>query len=195
MRDFLFSETAAILGLSNIPTDRELAIKAGKGLCENVLEPIQKVWGRIHVRSAFRSEEVNQAGYELKASCAKNSSNFASHIWDRKDIDTNTIGATACIIIPSYIDYYEKTGDWTSLAWWIHHHIPQYQSMWFFPKLCAFNISWQEKSNSEKYIKSYVKDVNTDHAKAILNNGNVSDFYKNMAPEERFARSLEVLGE
>ena len=36
MRDFLFSETAAALGLANIPTDKELAIKAGKGLCQNV---------------------------------------------------------------------------------------------------------------------------------------------------------------
>jgi hypothetical protein len=30
MRDFLFSETAATLGLQNLPTDKELAIKAGK---------------------------------------------------------------------------------------------------------------------------------------------------------------------
>ena len=84
MRDFLFSETAATLGLANLPTDEKLAINAGKALCENVLEPIQKIWGRIHIRSAFRSEEVNQIGNELGASCANNAANYAGHIWDKK---------------------------------------------------------------------------------------------------------------
>src|SRR6516225_862078 len=41
MRDFLFSEIAAIEGLSNLPDDPELAIAAGRGLCENLLEPLQ----------------------------------------------------------------------------------------------------------------------------------------------------------
>lgn len=86
MRDFLFSETAAALGLSNLPTDKDLAVKAGKGLCENVLEPLQDSWGRIHIRSAYRSEEVNQAGNELGANCATNEKNYAGHIWDVKTL-------------------------------------------------------------------------------------------------------------
>ena len=116
MRDFLFSETASALGISNLPTDKELAVKAGKGLCDSVLEPIQDVWGRIHVRSAFRSQNVNQTGNELGANCAINEKNYAGHIWDVKDAHGNC-GATACIVIPAYLDYYAETGDWTSLAW------------------------------------------------------------------------------
>ncbi len=46
MRDFLFSEIAAIEGLSNLPDDPELAIAAGRGLCENLLEPLQATFGR-----------------------------------------------------------------------------------------------------------------------------------------------------
>jgi hypothetical protein len=42
MRDFLFSEIAAIEGLSNLPDDPELAIAAGRGLCENLLEPCKR---------------------------------------------------------------------------------------------------------------------------------------------------------
>jgi hypothetical protein len=29
------------------------------------------------------------------------------------------------------------------MAWWIHDHLP-YSSLYFFPKLAAFNISWHE---------------------------------------------------
>lgn len=195
MRDFLFSETAAILGFDNIPSDKKLAIQAGTGLCENVLEPIQDVWGRLHIRSSYRSEQVNQVGNELAANCASNEKNYAGHIWDRKELATESVGATACIVIPRYLDYYEKTGDWVSLAWWIHHHIPLYHSLYFFPKLCAFNINWNENLKTDKTIKSYIKDINTGSSKAILNNGKISDFYKNMAPEERYAKCLEVLGE
>lgn len=55
LRDFLFSETAAANGINNIPDDLQLVVEAGSQLCQNVLEPIQQAWGRIHIRSAFRS--------------------------------------------------------------------------------------------------------------------------------------------
>lgn len=47
MREFLYSEISQIEGIPNIPDDPELAIAAGKQLCENVLEPIQDALGRI----------------------------------------------------------------------------------------------------------------------------------------------------
>ena len=72
MRDFLFSEIAAIEGLSNLPDDPELAIAAGRGLCENLLEPLQATFGRIAIRSAYRSPEVNDFGCRHRLSCASN---------------------------------------------------------------------------------------------------------------------------
>lgn len=59
MRDMLYSEVAMIHGLNNAPDDPDLAIKAGKRLCEELLEPLQDHWGRIAIRSAYRSCEVN----------------------------------------------------------------------------------------------------------------------------------------
>jgi hypothetical protein len=41
LRDFLFSETATVNGIYNIPDDLALTVEAGSQLCENVLEPIQ----------------------------------------------------------------------------------------------------------------------------------------------------------
>ena len=191
MRDFLFSETAATLGLLNIPTDKELAISAGKGLCENVLEPIQNVWGRIHVRSAFRSEEVNQTGCDLKANCASNVANYAGHIWDRKDQD-GFMGATACIVIPAYIDYYNETDDWQSLAWWIHHHIPNYQKMTFYKELCAFNIRWHENPNKPKEIKTSRPSSNFGK-KYLLKNNETIDQFKDISLEQRYQKCTKII--
>ncbi|EHJ58682.1 hypothetical protein [Novosphingobium pentaromativorans] len=67
MRDFLFSDIAAVHGLNNLPDDPDLAIAAGTKLCEELLEPLQERFGRIAVRSAFRSCEVNGLGNEMQA--------------------------------------------------------------------------------------------------------------------------------
>ncbi len=155
MRDFLYSEISQIEKIPNIPDHPDIAIEAGKRLCENVLEPIQGALGRICIRSAYRSSAVNSKGAENKNqyNCSKNESNYAGHIWDVKD-SNGYIGATACIVVTSFLPYYEKTKNWQALAWWVHDNVPDYSSMYFFPKLAAFNISWHQ--NGEKRIDSYV---------------------------------------
>ena len=155
MRDFMHSEISQIERIPNIPDNPDLAIEAGKSLCENVLEPIQDALGRVCIRSAYRSCAVNAKGAENKNqySCSRNEANYAGHIWDMKDAD-GFMGATACIVVTSFLPYYEKTGDWQALAWWIHDNIPAYSSMYFFPKLAAFNITWHE--SPVKRIDSYI---------------------------------------
>ena len=59
MRDFLYSEVSAAHGIPNVPDDAELAVRAGKGLCENLLEPLRSIFGHVVIRSAFRSAVVN----------------------------------------------------------------------------------------------------------------------------------------
>ena len=149
MRDFLFSDIAAIHGMANIPDDPDLAVAAGTQLCEQLLEPLQDVFGRIAIRSAYRSCEVNGFGNEMQKrgkdgyGCASNESNYAGHIWDRRDAEGH-MGATACVVVPSFWDRFQNEGDWQKLAWWIHDHLP-YSSLYFFPKFWAVNISWHEK--------------------------------------------------
>ncbi len=41
MRDFLYSEIAGFHGVPNLPDDPDLAIAAGRQLCEALLEPLQ----------------------------------------------------------------------------------------------------------------------------------------------------------
>lgn len=142
MRDFLYSEIAAWHGLRNIPDHPDRAIYAGSQLCELLLEPLQAMFGRIHVRSGYRSPSVNEFGNQNKLNCASNVSNHAAHIWDYPDA-AGKHGATACIVMPWLLEHMERGGQWTDMAWWIHDHLP-YSSLYFFPKLAAFNINWHE---------------------------------------------------
>lgn len=102
MRDFLYSEIAAINGFANLPDNPDLAIAAGKRLCEELLEPLQARFGRISVRSAYRSPEVNAFGDANTLNCSTNEKNFAGHIWDRRD-NQGRMGATACVIVNRFI--------------------------------------------------------------------------------------------
>jgi hypothetical protein len=149
MRDFLHSEISNFYRIPNIPDDPDLAIKVGSRLCETLLEPLQDTFGRIAIRSAYRSPQVNGFGNENKLNCASNERNFAGHIWDRRDAE-GSMGATACIVIPWFAARYEAGADWRSLAWWIHDHLP-YSSLTFYTKLAAFNITWHERPQRTIY--------------------------------------------
>ena len=159
MREMLYSEVVAKHGMLNAPDDPELAIAAGTRLCEDILEPLQDHWGRIAIRSAYRSCEVNgfcnamqregKAGY----TCAANEANYADHIWDRRDAE-GFMGATACVVVPRFWNENQNTGDWQKLARWIHENLP-YSSLYFFPKYWAVNINWHERP--KRSIKSYAE--------------------------------------
>lgn len=149
MREMLYSEVSNIYGVPNIPEDPELAVAVGRQLCERVLEPLHDHFGQVSIRSAYRSPTLNDfcnqrfvAG-EKACWCTDNKANAARHIWDRRD-EAGYTGATATIVIPGYLPHYEQTGDHRPLAWWIRDNIADYAEIFFFPKLCAFNIRWYE---------------------------------------------------
>ncbi len=142
MRDFLHSEIADFYGIPNIPEYPDLAIAAGTRLCEVLLEPLQKTFGRIAIRSGYRSANVTAFG-NTRGHGARVTANAAYHIWDMRDVKDRT-GAAASIVIPWFADRFAHGADWRSLAWWIHDHLP-YAHLQFFPKLCAFNILWRDE--------------------------------------------------
>src|SRR5262245_53312181 len=153
MRDFLYSEISNVHGIPNLPEDPDLAIAAGRRLCQELLEPLQQTFGRLAIRSAYRSCAVNAFGNAHGYNCAANQRNYARHIWDRGDA-RGSIGAMACIVIPWFVDRIREEAGWQAMAWWVHDHLP-YSQMQFFPKLAAFNIGWQEQPRREIY--SYIR--------------------------------------
>lgn len=151
MRDFLYSEIGNFHGIPNIPDDADLAIEAGSRLCEELLEPLQAHFGHIAIRSSYRSPAVNDFGNKHRLGCSSNRANAAKHIWDMRDAE-GCMGATACIVLPTFADRFAERGDWRRLAWWVHDHLP-YSTMVFFPTRWAFNLQWREKP--VRKIKSY----------------------------------------
>jgi hypothetical protein len=155
MRDFLYSEISNFYGIPNLPDNPARAIEAGQLLCRELLEPLNATFGRIEIRSAYRSSSVNAAGNQNGHNCARNETNYARHIWDIPDED-GLIGATACIVVPWFMDRYAAGADWRGLAYWIHDHLP-YSELEFFDGegMCSFNISWHQKP--KKNITSWLE--------------------------------------
>lgn len=171
MRDFLYSEISQVENIPNVPDYPDRAIEAGRQLCEQLLEPLQERFGRIAIRLAYRSPAVNAKGAENgnQYSCAANEKNFAAHIWDYPDSD-GCLGATACIVVPALLPWYEQYGDWTPLAWWIHDNLP-YASQFWFPKLAAFNLRWSANPATRQSIGTYVANPHIGDKKALVKDG------------------------
>jgi hypothetical protein len=148
MRDFLYSESAAMARLINLPPTlraRKAALANGRRLCEDLLEPLQARFGRLNIRSAYRSQEVNDyCNRKGHWGCTSNEKNFGRHIWDIPSAALGQ-GAMCCVVIPQVADLYDKDRSiWRELAWWIHDRLP-YSELEFFPRLCAFNVGWAEQ--------------------------------------------------
>ena len=149
MRDMLYSEVASRHGIMNVPDDPVWAVQVVTKLCDELLEPLHTVFGHVSIRSAFRSVAVNDCGRNSKyINLATSRRNYARHVWDKPD--GNRKGATACIVIPWFVDYLERNPErlWRAMAWWIHDHLP-YCEMKFFSNAkfnySAFNLRWSDK--------------------------------------------------
>ncbi|WP_282607128.1 hypothetical protein [Pelagibius sp. Alg239-R121] len=174
LRDFLYSEIAGFHGIANIPTDPDLAITAGRHLCTELLEPLQRTFGRVAVRSGYRSAEVTAFGNARKQG-ASVKANAAYHVWDLRD-SQGRMGAAACVVIPWFADRYERGADWRCLAWWIHDHL-LFEHLQFFPKLCAFNIQWCE--SADRRIDSFIRPKGCLTKPGMANyEGNHAEWYE-----------------
>ena len=142
MRDFLYSEAGAMHGMANVPADPDLAVAAGTRLCTDLLEPLQDAFGRLAIRSGYRSPEVNALAHAKGYGAASNERSAAGHIWDVRDASGN-MGATAQILVPAFNATFVGANDWQRLAWWIHDHLP-YSSVEMLAG-GVFNLQWHER--------------------------------------------------
>ena len=153
MRDFLYSEIAGFHGVPNLPDDPDLAIAAGRQLCETLLEPLQAdvrparhplrlpVAPRHRIRQSARANAAASRSMPPITSgiCATPTAAWApARLWWCPGSPIATPGGA----------------DWRGMAWWIHDHLP-YAHLQFFPKLAAFNIQWHERP--ARRIESFIK--------------------------------------
>ena len=178
-RDFLYSEISVFHGIPNVPDNPDLAIAAGRRLCEELLEPLKASFGDLSIRSSYRNEAVNEFGNKQGMNCARPLRARSRHVWDRRD-ENGHMGAMACVVLPWFADRYAEGADWRGLAWWIHDHLP-YSALQFFPKLAAFNIGWHEAP--ERRITSYIRPRGLLTKPGMGNfSGDHSDWYPGFPP-------------
>lgn len=151
MRDFLYSEISGYHGIPNVPENPDLVIENGRAFCTALMDPLEETFGRVAVRSGYRSATLNKYGNDNRLNCARNDHPLECHIWDRGTGADAIAGAS--VVIPWFADQYDQGRDWRDLAWWVHDHLP-YSEMWFFPKLAAFNLVW--RPNPQRTISSYM---------------------------------------
>lgn len=180
MREMLYSEVANFCGVPNYPDEPDLAIQVGRRLCETILEPLRSAFGHVTVRSAFRSATLNGYGNTLFSAgdtaswCSTNDYNYARHIWDRRD-GNGRLGGCATIVLPTYLDHFERSKDWRTLGWWIRDNIPVHDEVIFFDHLCAFNIRWYEGDGDQSisYLPTGSADTSNEE---LLTRRDMPDF-------------------
>ena len=153
-REFLYSEIGNFHQIRNIPEDPNLAIERGRRFCTELLDPLEETFGRVAVRSGYRSPELNAFGNAHRLNCARNDYPLECHIWDLRDVEV----AGASIVIPWFAERYEQGRDWRDMAFWLYDHLP-FAEAWFFPKLCAFNLAW--RADARRRIDSYIAPKGT----------------------------------
>lgn len=65
-----------------MPRDRELVVRSGKALCENILEPIIDRFGKIFITFGYQSKEGIEADWS-PAKRKENPRSSSPHQWDR----------------------------------------------------------------------------------------------------------------
>lgn len=82
LRDFLFSTECAARGLTNYPDDPDMVIRAGKEMCQKVLEPLLAQWGRFAITFGYQSRQGVEWSWTKKMREA-NPRSSSPHCWDR----------------------------------------------------------------------------------------------------------------
>lgn len=105
LRELTRSDTAVRLGIDNTPSEEHL--KNLRILCEQVLEPVRKVYGPVRVNSGYRALAVNMAVNPMTSTINRLSQHCTGHAVDFEvDGVTNAGLARWCV---------EHLGEWDQI--------------------------------------------------------------------------------
>lgn len=98
MADMLYAPEAAEHGIPNIPDNLDLAVIAGRGLAEQVLEVLVATFGAVRIREGYLSSDLYNRELQL--------GHFvdAPRVWDRFDEEAR-VHAGATVVVPWLTDH------------------------------------------------------------------------------------------
>ena len=143
LSELIKSDTAIRKGINNNPNAEQ--IEKLKSLCENILQPIRDLFGRVKVTSGFRSVEL----------CTAIGSSVNSQHAKAEAADFEVIGT-----------------DNAELADWIHKNIPYDQLILEFytpgePNSGWIHCSWIEGTPRASYLHAYKSEGKTKYRPVI----------------------------
>ena len=104
-----------------IPTWRS---RPAPGSAKKCLEPLWARFGRISIRSAYRSPAVNDFGNKHNLNCGQQRKQLCRpHLGPARRRGPHGRDAPA-IVVHAFLPYYQRTGHWEAIAWWVHDHLP-----------------------------------------------------------------------
>ena len=118
LRDFMFCAASAAQGLSNYPENPDAVIKAGRALCEQILEPILAHFGRFAITYGYQSRASMDRDL-AKTSKLTHPNSSSPHHWDRETFGTQVYARVD--ILPFCVE----DGDMTKEAFgkWLMHNL------------------------------------------------------------------------
>lgn len=150
LRDLLFSTECSALGLSNYPEHPDVVIRAGRKLCERLLEPILEKFGRFSIIFGFQCREAVERHMSAKQR-AENPRSSSPHQWDRGTFDDNVYARVD--ILPFCVEDGEVTKH--EFGHWLMHNLDvDLLMMWKRSNVFCISISpkprrvWFEWGNS-----------------------------------------------
>ena len=81
LRDFLYSAWSSVSGHSNLPDDCDAVSRAGRALCERVLEPVLAKFGRFAITYGYQGPSVARLSSADRSRYSN--SDGVLHQWDR----------------------------------------------------------------------------------------------------------------
>lgn len=101
LRDFLFSAEAAAAGQTNMPENWDQVIKAGRELCERVLEPLIQQFGPLSITFGYQSRPLIDRQW-TRVQRERHALSSAPHQWDRGTFGTSVYARVD--ILPLCVD-------------------------------------------------------------------------------------------
>ena len=137
LRDFLYSTECAALGLSNYPENPETVIRAGRELCERLLEPILAYFGRFAITFGYQCRQGVEAKWSEKMRQEKRRSS-SPHQWDRGTFGNEVYARVD--ILPFCVE--DGLVSKMEFGHWLMHHLDvDLLMMWKKANICCISIS------------------------------------------------------
>ncbi|MFH2140168.1 MAG: hypothetical protein ABII63_05175 [Pseudomonadota bacterium] len=137
MRDLMYSTEVSAMGLSNYPEHPEMVIRAGKLLCEKVLEPVLEKFGRFAITFGYQCRAGVERHMSEKQRLERPRSS-SPHQWDRGTFGDEVYARVDILVFAVEDGFVSKM----EFGHWLMNNLDiDLLMMWKRANICCISIS------------------------------------------------------